>query len=147
MRPEQVLDGVVAEEGGEDNRDGGQSRGVRGHGRGHAVCSEAGAQRMGEAGGEAEDHEREEHADRDDLGRVLEGLVHAAARAAVPAGEAVHDCRSVGGGEHAHRDAVEGEDEREQRIGEVDREEDEQAEAERGAEHPAAGEAPGPEAV
>ena len=43
---------------------------------GNAVGDEPVVQRRGQGGGEADDHEREEDADREHLGRVLEGRVH-----------------------------------------------------------------------
>ena len=57
------------------------------------------------AGSEArqpDDHEGEEDADGQDLGRVLEGGVHPRARPAVLGREAVHDPGTVGRAEGPH---------------------------------------------
>ena len=64
-----------------------------------------------------------------------------------PGGQAVHDRGAVGRGEHAHRDPVESENDREHRIGEVDREQHQEPEADRRSEHAAAREPARAEAV
>ena len=84
VRAEQVLDRVVAEEGGEQDRDRRQVGGVvRPSAAGTPCASSPLLSACGSVADEPDDHQREEDPDRDHLGRVLEGLVHAAAGAAV----------------------------------------------------------------
>ena len=77
-------------------------------------------------------------ANGDHLGGVLEGLVHAATGAPVARRKAVHHGCPIRRGEHAHRDAVAREHHRKHGIGEVDRQNHQQTEAERGADHASA---------
>ena len=67
--------------------------------------AQSGCQRVRQVRGEAEDHQREEDPDREHLGGVLEGLVHAPAGATVLRRQAVHHRGAVGRGEQPHRDA------------------------------------------
>ena len=96
VRRDEVRDRVVAEERGEEHGDGRQVADLRGGRGGDAVGLEAGAERVGEGRRQADDHQREEDPDREHLGRVLEGLVHAAARAAILRRQAVHHAGAVG---------------------------------------------------
>jgi len=73
VRVDQVLHRVVAEEGGEQDRHRREvADGLRRGGR-HAVDLEPRGERVGERHGEPDDHQREEDADREHLGGVLEG--------------------------------------------------------------------------
>ena len=107
VRPGQVLDRVVAEERGEQHRDRRRVPDTCAALAGSTpwACSPADSvcgQRTREPG----DHQREEDPDRQNLSGVLEGLVHAAARAAIARRQAVHHGGPVGRGEQAHRDSV-----------------------------------------
>ncbi len=138
--PDQVLDRVVAQEGGEQRRDRRQVRRLVRHLRGHAVGQQAGGHVVGEGAGQADDHQREEDADGDHLGRVLEGGVHARPGPAVLGRQRVHDAGAVGRAERRHGEAGEEQDHGEDRVGEVDREGLEQREADGRADHAAGGE-------
>jgi hypothetical protein len=122
-------------------------RDALGRRRGHAVRGEAVRERVRQRHRETEDHQREEDPDREDLRRVLERLVHAAAGAPVLRGQAVHHAGAIRRRECAHADAHQEQDDREHGIGEVDREQLEQDEARGGQEHPAGRERPRPEAI
>ena len=140
LGPEQVLDGVVAEEGREEDRDGRQVGGPLGDRRRYPMGPEPGHQRGRQDRGQAEDHEAEEDADGEHLGRVLEGGVHPAPGAAVLGGQAVHHRGPVGRREAAGTDAVEEDDGREDHVDEVDREQVEEDKRQAGGDHPAGGE-------
>ena len=147
VRVDEVLDRVVAEERREQDRHGRQlAHRVRRRGR-DAVALEAGRERVRERRRQADDHQREEDADRQDLRRVLERLVHRAAGAAVLRRQARHDRGAVRRGEHPHRDPDQREDRAEREVGEVRRQQQEQPEADRGQEHPGGRERARAEAV
>ncbi len=146
-RTEQLLDGVVAEERGEEHRDRREMRDTRCHASGHALADQPGHEAHRQGGREPEDHQREEDTDREHLGGVLEGRVHARARAAVLGGQAVHHPGTVRRGEGAHREAVQQEQPREQGVGEVHRQQLEQRKARRSPEHPTGREGPGAEVI
>jgi len=146
-RTQQVLDRVVAEEGGEQDRHRRQRRHPCGGRVVDAVRLQPRLHGCGQRGRQADDHQREEDAHRQHLGRVLKGLVHAAAGAAVAGRQAVHDGGSVGRGEQPHRDAVQEQHHGERGIREVGRKQHQKREAERRADHACGGEPAGAEAV
>ena len=135
VRADEVLDRVVAQEGGEQDRDRRQlPDGVRGARR-DAIGLEARRQRVRQRRGEAEDHQREEDADRQDLRGVLERLVHRAARSAVLGRQAVHHGGAVGRREQPHGRPDQQEDRAEGGVGEVRRQQHQQPEADRREDH------------
>ena len=82
---------------------------------------QAGAERVRQVRRQPGDHQREEDADRQHLGAVLEGLVHRAAGAAVARRQAVHHGRPVGRREHAQSRAPSAAGRRELHVAEVGR--------------------------
>ena len=96
LRAGQVVDRVVAEEGGEQDRDRRRASDRLRAGRGDAVGLEPRSERVRKRPGQSDDHQREEDPDRQHLGAVHEGLVHAAAGAAISRRQAVHHRRPVG---------------------------------------------------
>ena len=137
---EQVRHRVVAEERGKERRDRRQRRDVVGDRARYAFVGEPDVERVGQSTREADDHQREEDADREHLSRVLEGRVHARSHAAMLGGQGVHDAGAIGRGEHAHRDAVQEQEQTEDRIGKVRGEKLQQEERDGRSGHAADGE-------
>ena len=100
-----------------------------------------------QAGGQPEDHQREEDPDGQHLGRRVERARHAGARTALVGRQAVHDPGLVGSDEHAHADRVEEDHDGEPEIGEVDRQRDQEDEGQRRDDKSAGGEGAGAVAV
>ncbi len=142
-RAEQGPDRVVAEERREQHAHRRQVCHVL-HGRsGHPVGGEPNEQRPREACGGADDHEAEIDPDREHHPRVLEGRHHPRALAPLVGGQAVHDPGPVRRGERAHGGAVQEQQRGEPHVGEVDREQLQEPEGERGGHHPTRRERPG----
>ena len=83
--PSSVLIGLKPRNEAKRRRDGRQVRDARGVGRGHVVGDQPALQRVRQPGGEADDHQREEDADREHARRVHERREHAGAGAALRA--------------------------------------------------------------
>ncbi len=143
VRPEQLLRRVVAEERGEEHRDGRQLAHARRDVRGDAVRLQTRRERVRQRPGEPDDHQREEDPDRQDLRGVLERLIHAAARTSMLRGQAVHHAGPVRRGECAHRRCpIRGGWRASSAYEKLTGEHREQKEAERRDEHPARRERP-----
>ena len=101
-------------------------------------------QAMVEAGrqgsGQADDHEAEEHADREYLAEFWNVVFMPDPGAAMLRRQAVHDPGPVGRGEGPHGEAAQQQHKAERPVGESDRHELEEHEREGHDEHPAGGE-------
>ena len=140
LRADQMLHRVVPQEGRKERGDGWEVGDagrltVRDPVRDEAVI-QAGRKRRGQSG----DEQGEEDPDRKDLRRVHGGRGHARAGTAMFGRQAAHDRRPVRRSEHGHGQTGEQEDGAEDPVGEVDRQQLEEAEAEGGADHAAGGE-------
>ena len=99
---DEVLDRVVAEEGGEQRGDRREVGDAVGHAGRHAVGDQPVQQVLGKRRHQPDDHEGEEDPDGQHLGRVLEGGVHPRAGTPVLGRQAVHHPGPVGRAERGH---------------------------------------------
>jgi hypothetical protein len=104
---EQLGDRVVAQECREQAAHRREIGDVVGHRRRDALSLQAAAHRAGQRVGQADDHQREEDADRQRRARVEERGPHTRRRTALGRRNAGHDRRGVGGGEDAAAESVE----------------------------------------
>ena len=146
--PEQVLDRVVAEEGGEQDRDRRQRRHVV-RGGGGRRRAPAGRRSSSPAASTASPMIISvKKIPIDSTWAEFWNVWFIAPPAPrSPVRQAVHHRRAVGRGEHAHRRPDEQQDRAEDRVGEVGRQQHQQAEADRGQHHPGGRERARAEAV
>ena len=120
-RRQQVFERIDAQHRGEQGRHRRQHRDLRSDGVRHTLILQSTRQRGGQAVGEADNHQREEHADRQRRAAVLECRTHAGHHTALTGQHAAHDRRGVRSGEHAAANSVERDQECERPVREIDR--------------------------